>query len=715
METRSYGISAKNGKILYECSISGCKNYTHSTEPIEPKEEELFNPLLDDVIILKRETQTVRAIEPREGIERWNFSIGIHQMEILKSKDCQGKSGASTIDTLLEDLEFKAIVPEGIVCAFSKKNPNQILWMHQFEFPIVSAWKSDKQDSIEHVDFFSGADWLWNSNSGPKSVLSPSLYLGMYDKQPYIQESDSRKQLAVVQSTSPTKIISDDTNFMKIPFKPFPATREALEMIEDHSNESKKTNEEDEPKNPTALANSVLYASEYVNGNGFYFYTQDDWNKSAKAICDSEDHSIEATEEDISYLKIALNIMYKWKEAFILICTSMVFVLFFLNKGPSEKEYVVVEKHVEVPVPFAREAFEGVDYSKSQNSSGSNGSGYNTEVPYQSRFVGDYDVLQVLGKGGFGVVFAAKNKVDDCHYAIKRIILPNRQESRERVMREVKTLAHCDHQNIVRYFSSWVETPPEHWQEEHDKQLQNRQLLSTSIDIGTPTEVSPVSIALTSEPSNYPNFQKNAIFNRFNINSSSQYEGGGDGGGDYEDSSSHIVFADESQANADDVESKDGKFDENKDESDSSGIVFMDESHSVDPSGKDVVVSINHEQEQLTNRKALRPTSLSLSNKTKDMILSATPPPPPPVTKTYLYIQMQLCQKVSLKDWLSQKGFAERHPRVVTIFEQIVGAVEYCHLKGLIHRDLKPSNIFFALDGQIKIGDFGKFSLSLLK
>lgn len=29
------------------------------------------------------------------------------------------------------------------------------------------------------------------------------------------------------------------------------------------------------------------------------------------------------------------------------------------------------------------------------------------------------------------------------------------------------------------------------------------------------------------------------------------------------------------------------------------------------------------------------------------------------------------------------------------------------HLKGLIHRDLKPGNIFFALDGQIKIGDFG--------
>lgn len=34
--------------------------------------------------------------------------------------------------------------------------------------------------------------------------------------------------------------------------------------------------------------------------------------------------------------------------------------------------------------------------------------------------------MQCLGRGGFGVVFEARNKVDDCNYAIKRIRLPNR-------------------------------------------------------------------------------------------------------------------------------------------------------------------------------------------------------------------------------------------------------------------------------------------------
>lgn len=97
-----------------------------------------------------------------------------------------------------------------------------------------------------------------------------------------------------------------------------------------------------------------------------------------------------------------------------------------------------------------------------------------------------------------------------------------------------------------------------------------------------------------------------------------------------------------------------------------------------------------------------RPMSLELSNKTKEHMLSF-----PEIKRSYLYIQMQLCQKHSLRDWLSQKSYFDRKDQIVPIFEQIVGAVEYVHLKGLIHRDLKPGNIFFSLDGQIKIGDFG--------
>lgn len=45
---------------------------------------------------------------------------------------------------------------------------------------------------------------------------------------------------------------------------------------------------------------------------------------------------------------------------------------------------------------------------------------------FTSRFLSDYEPVDCLGKGGYGIVFEAKNKVDECNYAIKRITLPNR-------------------------------------------------------------------------------------------------------------------------------------------------------------------------------------------------------------------------------------------------------------------------------------------------
>ena len=80
------------------------------------------------------------------------------------------------------------------------------------------------------------------------------------------------------------------------------------------------------------------------------------------------------------------------------------------------------------------------------------------------------------------------------------------------------------------------------------------------------------------------------------------------------------------------------------------------------------------------------------------------------VTSVYLYIEMELCQKKSLREWLdTNHGYNGRDPALLNIyFYQILSGVHYIHSKNVIHRDLKPSNIFFSLCGQnLKIGDFG--------
>lgn len=44
---------------------------------------------------------------------------------------------------------------------------------------------------------------------------------------------------------------------------------------------------------------------------------------------------------------------------------------------------------------------------------------------------------------------------------------------------------------------------------------------------------------------------------------------------------------------------------------------------------------------------------------------------------------------------------------VLPLVEQLCGALEYMHARGIIHRDIKPENIMLTAEGQIKVLDFG--------
>lgn len=89
----------------------------------------------------------------------------------------------------------------------------------------------------------------------------------------------------------------------------------------------------------------------------------------------------------------------------------------------------------------------------------------------------------------------------------------------------------------------------------------------------------------------------------------------------------------------------------------------------------------DHERKKINwKRPGRRSHSLNFTSKEEVVPQESTP--------MYLYIQMQLCRKESLKDWLVENR--QRNPiTILQMFKQIVCAVEYVHLRGLIHRDLK--------------------------
>lgn len=84
----------------------------------------------------------------------------------------------------------------------------------------------------------------------------------------------------------------------------------------------------------------------------------------------------------------------------------------------------------------------------------------------QTRYRSDFEELRILGRGGYGIVYRARNRLDNQEYAVKKVPLsPARlhrirtrgQSEVDEILLELRTLARLHHPNIVRYYNAWVE------------------------------------------------------------------------------------------------------------------------------------------------------------------------------------------------------------------------------------------------------------------
>jgi translation initiation factor 2-alpha kinase 3 len=254
------------------------------------------DPLLDDILVVTRHTQTVRASEPRSGSERWNFSIGHHELQFALSDNCRQQPNLDQINEFISDIDIRVIVPEGLICGYSKKDPSNLLWMHKFDSPIVSVFRSDSENVLQSVDLFKSAHWLWEDHGNERfiktsgsSELSPSLYLGMYQQQFYIQESGEIR--SSIDHQKHLDMTAAESHLPKIPFKPIPAANNALidfimKMDENYQISAEEKEEADNRRTElmTLDSQAVLDGNSYVEGRGYYFYTKNKCNNDTNHL-----------------------------------------------------------------------------------------------------------------------------------------------------------------------------------------------------------------------------------------------------------------------------------------------------------------------------------------------------------------------------------------------------------------------------------------------
>lgn len=142
----------------------------------------------------------------------------------------------------------------------------------------MNVWRPDGKGSIKEVDVFLSNQFIWNEDldinlSKDKPQPLPTMYVGMFQKQPYIQESvDLRNYLSDSLSFSNNIF---DLQEAKIPWKPVPASIPGNDLISNEEGAKGTSYELAEINSATGL--SLLYATEYVNGNGFFVYSDKDF------------------------------------------------------------------------------------------------------------------------------------------------------------------------------------------------------------------------------------------------------------------------------------------------------------------------------------------------------------------------------------------------------------------------------------------------------
>lgn len=313
----------------------------------------------------------------------------------------------------------------------------------------------------------------------------------------------------------------------------------------------------------------------------------------------------------------------------------------------------------------------------------------NTSYQNESRYAREFEEVGKLGKGAFGEVVKARNRMEGTFYAIKRI--KHKQNRLETLLSEVLSLARLNHQYIVRYYGCWVEDVPDSTSQTESAMASDSESESDLSEEDEDEEFDiPVNIRSSSFLKNRDNsFQVDYFSNSLALLSfNNNFE--------HSNFDDRIVFA-----NSDSNSTENSKLQDLTEGSDESSEYDSDDQTESDSGSDSDCLGSDEISHNIDHHRAD-----GKSNQYDQK-------------KCILYIQMEFCENNTLLD-LIEKGLPANPKEYWRLFTEILEAVSYIHSSGFIHRDLKPTNIFIDKSNNIKVGDFGlaknsQFSSALLK
>nr|CAD7397393.1 unnamed protein product [Timema cristinae] len=287
-------------------------------------------------------------------------------------------------------------------------------------------------------------------------------------------------------------------------------------------------------------------------------------------------------------------------------------------------------------------------------------------VKGQSRIQNEFEVLKWLGKGAFGDVLKVRNKLDGGVYAIKRIKLnPQNKQLNRKITREVKLLSRLNHENVVRYYNSWIDC--------------------ATLESGAPSSDTTTETA-SPEPDKY-----------------NKLPGAGDSvemlAPPARDVNVEWNVSYHSRVSA--IRPAGDSSDDSSDDDDNDWMGFL----ACSKSSEGVVFERGDsgdvpEADQESRRNNGGQGSRGNEDEAREI--------------QFMYIQMEFCEKSTLRTAIDG-GLCGDEQRVWRLFREVVEGLAHIHQQGMIHRDLKPVNIFLDSNDHVKIGDFGLATTSNLQ